>query len=201
MELSELNEIWKSADEKLDKSLALNKKLLHEVTAGTVRKNLSGIKWNCYIEIILSYFFLDGLAGFTADNYPEIKFIVPAIILLILSVAGLVLGIYKLILFYRIKPETSVIYTQKFTSVLSYLERMELNMLYWMIPLFWTSFLIVFAKALLDIDVYTTGNFLIYQTIASFVVGLVIIFLLKKYPDKKLRETENFLKEIEQNEA
>ena len=200
MELSELNEIWKSSDEKLDKSLALNKKLLHEVTAGTIRKNLSGIKWDCYIEIVLSYLFFDALAGFTAEVYQEIKYLVPAIFLMIFAVSGIIFGIYKLILFFSIKPETSVIQTQKYAGKLGYLERLEINMLYWIIPFFWTAFIIVTSKALADFDDYSEGSFLIYQAIASFVIGVIIIFFLKKFPDKKLRETINFLKELEQNE-
>lgn len=200
MELSELNELWKNADEKLGKSISVNKKLLHEVTAGTIRKTLAGIKWNCIIEIILSYFFFDFLAGFAAENYSEMKFLLPAAFLMLLSILGIALGIYKLIIYYRIRPETPVLKTQKFAAELNYLERLEINMLYWMIPLFWTAFLIVFTKELAGFDIYTAWNFLIYQTIGSFVVGFIIIFLLKKFPDRKLKETINFLNEIRQNE-
>lgn len=200
MELNELTQIWKSSDNLLDKTITVNKNMLKEVTANSVKSNLSEIKWNCIIEIILNYFFLDSLLGFTTGEYPDLKFVIPGIILLIFSAFGIALAVYKLILYYSINAKSNVIEAQKFAERLRYCELMEINTLYVIIPMFSVAILIVAAKAFPGVDLYTESNFLISYTIGSFIIGLIIIYLLKKFPNKKLQDTINFLKEIKENE-
>ena len=200
MELNELTQIWKSSDNLLDKTITVNKNMLKEVTANSVKSNLSEIKWNCIIELILNYYFLDSLLGFISSEYPDLKFVIPGIILLIFSAFGIALAVYKLILYYSINAKSNVIEAQKFAERLRYCELMEINTLYVIIPMFSVAILIVAAKAFPGVDLYTESNFLISYTRGSFIIGLIIIYLLKKFPNKKLQDTINFLKEIKENE-
>jgi uncharacterized membrane protein YdjX (TVP38/TMEM64 family) len=115
---------------------------------------------------------------------------------------SLVIEIYKLKLYYSIDASSSVIEAQKKLTKLKKLEIQDIQSLYIIIPLFSAPFLIVTAKAFLNLSLYSFGtNWLIYYTLGSFVVALIIVFFLKRYPDKNLMDSIAFLDELKENEG
>ena len=86
--------------------------------------------------------------------------------------------------------------TQEIVERVKYYQVLNTKMLYVLIPLFSAPFLIVLVKAILDFDIYVLGNWLIYYMVGSIMVALVVVFFLRKFPDKNLEKVLAFLSEI-----
>jgi hypothetical protein len=99
-----------------------------------------------------------------------------------------------------IKAETPVLLTQKKLKKLKLMEIRERQMLYIFIPLFSPVFLIVGAEAFFNLDLYQFINWLLAQTAASILIAAIIVYVLKKFPDKNLDRTLSFLHEIAETE-
>jgi hypothetical protein len=127
---------------------------------------------------------------------PEIKYLIPGLLLIAFTCYNLIFIIKKLFLLYGIDSQTPVLLTQKNLVKLKLMEIRERQMLYILIPLFSPVFLIVGAKAFLNIDLYQFINWLIAQTATSILIAALIVYILKKFPDKNLDRTLNFINEI-----
>ncbi len=138
--------------------------------------------------------------NFSILHLPELKFLIPGLFLFLFSVYSIIFNLNKLILHYGIKAQTPVLQTQKKLEKLKYLESREKQLLYIFIPLFSPIFLIVGAKFILNLNLYNYLNWLIAQTAASIVIAIIVVFILKKFPDKNLEKSISFLKEITEEE-
>ncbi|MEQ9415362.1 MAG: hypothetical protein RIF39_16120 [Cyclobacteriaceae bacterium] len=191
MELPELSQLWNAPG-----SVAINKQLLKEVTLYKVKALLYSLKWSTYFELTLNIIFFFFLQGFISGHFNEARFLIPALILIVVTIASTVLEFYKLHLFYSLRAEAPVSETQQKVAQLQYLEALEANSMVVIIPLFSAPILIVPAKAFFDFDLYQLGNWMPQYVIGSVVVGLVIAFLLRKFPNEKLKKAIEHLKEI-----
>lgn len=196
MELQELVNIWKHQDEKLEGNLKINRELLRETSMRKVRSLLAEFKGSSITEIVVDGLFLLFLMPFLVDHLTVLKFAIPALVLLIYIYSSLGFNIYKLVLLHRINAETPVVQTQKILGRLQLYELYEKNSLYIGIPIFAVAFVIVMAKALFDFDLYTLGNLLLSFAGGSFVVAVIIVWLLKRFPDKNMEKAIRFVDEI-----
>jgi hypothetical protein len=137
---------------------------------------------------------------FSVSQLSEIKFLIPGLLLILFSCYSIIFSLKKLYLLSGIKAETPVLLTQKKLKNLKLMEIREKQMLYIFIPLFSPVFLIVGAKAFFNIDLYQFINWLIAQTAASILIAAIIVYVLKKFPDKNLDRTLSFLHEIAETE-
>ena len=199
MELHELTQLWNNADKTLENKLKINKKLFREVSITKVKSHLIKFKWTAIAEFFANTIFLFFLLDFTANNF-QLKYAIPAILLILLMIGGIILSSYKLSLYYKIDVKAPVIRAQKTMERLKYYELLEKNMLYVIIPVFSGAFLIVLAKLILNYDLYEMGPWLISQIAGSFFIALIVVFLLKRYPDKDLQKVTAFYKELREAE-
>jgi hypothetical protein len=200
MELQELSNIWNGTNSQLESTVKINKSLFMEVSMNRVKSNLTTLRWTSYIEVIVNFLFLFFVVNFTISNLVEIKFFIPGLLLVAFSIYSIIFSINKLLIHYRINAQTPVIQTQKNLAKLKFLESKEIQLLYIFIPLFWSIFLIVGAKFILNLDMYEYMNWLIAQTAGSVVIAIIVVFILKKFPDKNLEKSISFLKEIAEEE-
>lgn len=200
MELQELSNIWKGADSKLESAVKINKSLFMEVSMNRIKTDLTTLRWTSYIEIVVNFLFLFFVVNFTTSHLWEIKFLIPGLLLFAFSIYSIIFSINKLVLHYRINVQTPVLQTQKKLEKLRFLELREIQSLYIFIPLLWLIFLIVGAKFILDLDLYNYMNWIIVQTAGSVVIAIIIVFILKKFPDKNLEKSISFLSEIAEEE-
>lgn len=191
MELPELTNLWNAPG-----SVAINRQLLKEVTLYKVKALLYSLKWSTYFELGLNIIFFFFLQGFISGHLNEMRFLIPALILIVVTIANTVLECYKLYLFYSLRAESPVVDTQQKVAQLQYLEALEANSMVVIIPLLSAPILIVPAKAFFDFDLYQLGNWIPQYIIGSIVVGLVIALFLRKFPNEKLKKAVAFLKEI-----
>ena len=181
MSFEELSGIWNSQNIQLEKSLQINKELVRTIGLAKVKSGLRDLKWRAIIGIPLTLYWLSFLGGFMIDNFFEFEFLFPAILLLALSLYNLVFEIYRFNLFYTIDSKSSVIEAQKKLVSLKKLEIMDIHSLLIIIPLFSGPFLIVFAKAILNLNLYAFDtNWLVSYTAGSVLIAAVIVFVLKK---------------------
>lgn len=200
MKLEALIKAWREEDEALENNLKVNHDLLKEASIHKVKSLIAEYKWSSIIEVIVNILFMGFLVDFVEANWPAIKFAGPAIVLLIYISGDLAFNIYKLVLFGQINAEAPVIRTQKVLHQLKIYSIWEKNSLYVGIPVFALSFFIVIAKAWFDYDLYELGVWLAMFAGGSFIVALVVIWLLKRFPDKNLERAVAFLDEISEFE-
>ena len=196
MELHELSTIWNGTDSKLENTVRVNKSLFMEVSMNRIKNNLNSLRWTGYYEIIVNFLFLLFVVNFTLSSLSEFKFLIPGLILFAFSIYSIYFSIKKLVLHYGINAQTPVLQTQLKLENLKLLETRETQLLYVFIPLLSPVFLIVGAKFILNVDLYNYMNWLIAQTAGSVVIAVIIVFILKKFPNKNLEKSIAFLNEI-----
>lgn len=198
MDFQDLSTLWNSTDQQLNAQIEIRQKLVKEVGMRKVRTHLAEIKWAAFFELAANIVFLLFMSRYLAKNFSEIKFFLPGLLLLIFTIGSLILSSYKLTLYYGIQAGLSVVQTQRKVARLRYLELLSTNLLYLAIPLFYAPFMLVIAKAVANFDLYRYGDWLMYSTLGSVGVALVVVYLLKKFPSKRLQEAHSFLNELKE---
>ncbi len=197
MELQELKNIWNEHDKNLDTHVQVNQQLLKRVSLDKARSLMGNFKFSNIIELIASAIWLWPMAYFMANHYAEPKFMIPALILFLIAVLTMAWNVYSLVTVWQLNLDMPI------TRIQKKLEKMNLynnlfhrNLLFLLMPLVYLTFMIVAAKGLLGIDMYQHWNFMLPQIIGCILLAPVIIWMLKKFPDRKLEEALRFLKEI-----
>ena len=201
MKFEELSGIWNSADLALDKSIKINKELVKNIGITKVRSGLYEIKLTAVVGIVVGIIFSNFLFGFIYDNFFEFKFLLPALILLLITMFSLIIEVYKLTLIYTLDSKSAVAEAQKKLIQLKKLEILDIYSLYIIIPIYSAPFIIVIAKAFLHLNLYTFSlNWLIYLTAGSIVIAVILIFFLRKNLGKNLSKSIAFLNELKEDE-
>lgn len=200
MEFQELAGIWNNADQAIGSRVEINQKLVKEVSVHKIRTQLTEVKWTTLIELGVSILFMGFIGKYLIDQYNDMRFFLPGLLLFVSTVINLGLAIYQLTLYYEINASRSVVQNQKVVARLRYLEILDTNSLYVIIPLFYAPFLIVLAKALVGYDMYAHSSWLLYTTAGSVIIAMIVVFFLKKYPNKGLKESLSFLNELKESE-
>ncbi|MPR34912.1 hypothetical protein [Salmonirosea aquatica] len=200
MDFQELSTLWNSNDQEISQQIEIKQKLVKEASMRQVRVHLAEIKWTSYFELAVNLLFVQFMGRYLVDNFSEMKFFVPGLLLFALTAVSLIFSTYKLTLYYGIQAGFSVVQTQRKVARLRYLELLGTNLLYVAIPLFYAPFMIVIAKVVAGYDLYRHSAWLAYGTLGSMVVALVVVYLLKKFPSKRLQEAQSFLAELKEAE-
>ena len=198
MNFEELSEIWKSQNEN-EAKIEINKKIFLALSLNSVKNKLREVKWSSIIEVAINYIWAIFLVGFIINNFSEFKFSLPGIILFLIAVYSIVIETYKLVLYHSINHHQSILKAQHKLEKLNYLEKFDINSLYFFIPIFFIPFIIVATKGFLGIDIYDLGfseREMISGFLGSFVVSVVVVFFLRKYPNKEMREALEYLREL-----
>ena len=200
MKFEELAGIWNNADAGLEQSIKINRSLVKNIAIRKVRSGLYHVKFTAIVGIIAGIFFSMFLWRFIINNYMQLKFFIPALILLLTTVFGLIIAIYRLVLVYTLDPKATVFKSQKKLIRLQKLDILDIYSLYIIIPLFTAPFLIVVAKAFAHLDLYSFNTkWLLYLTGGSIIIAVILIFFLKKYPGKRLARAITFLNELKED--
>ena len=195
MEVQELLDMWRSEDNKLDDNIQLNNKLLRHTSFGKIQSLLAESKFENVFELVVNIVFIWILNPFLWNHIYEAKFAIPAAFLLILMILGVVMNVYILSSISQLNYKTPILEAQRKIERIKLIIKIETQSLILLIPLFSFAFLVVFLKGVLGLDIYQY-DWIWNYTIGNFFVGIVIVFLLLKFPDKKMESALGFLKEI-----
>ncbi len=201
MTLNELTTIWKDNSSQLDQGLQVNRKLFLSVSQEKIRRSLGEFRFEAWVEIIVNGLFLFWFRGYLIDTFGEWKFFVPGAIMAVLMLTSIIWGIYRLVLASRLNIQTSVVATQKIISRLRFYEKVNTNSLLVAIPLFAAAFAIVVAWGVARVDLYLIlGHYLWLIMGAGLVIAAILVTILRLFPNKKLKEAQEFLAEIKEFE-
>jgi hypothetical protein len=198
MELSELKSLWNTHHTQSSNQITLNKKLLKESSVNRIKSSLGEFKFENYLELILSVLFVPYIAGFIMDYGNSLTLLLPASIVLLVTIATIIWNIHNLYNAISLNYDESITQLHKKITRLQLWAKYELNALYLLMPILGYCFLVLFAKSVFNIDMYDYLNmYWLYNGVAVIAITVLIVWILKKFPDKKLEQAATFLKEIE----
>lgn len=183
MELDDLKRQWEDQDKKLDASLRLNGRLLHDsvlARADTATKRLSRLLW---LELVMNLAAAMLTGSFLANHFSEARFVIPAASLHLSVIALLVASIRQLVAIGMLDYDAPIVVIQKRLESLR-VERIRATK--WTLlcsPLLWTPLLIVALKGLFGVDAYETcgAAFLIANLLFGVLVILLAVWISKRY--------------------
>ncbi len=196
MNYQEITNIWNETSKDVEMDISIRQELLKTISLQNIRTNLYEIKWTSFFELIVNAIWVVFLIKFIAVNTEYIGFVIPASILLLIALFSSLIEICKLIYYYSLNSSNSVFQTQKKLAKLQLFEHIDTLSLYVIIPLFAAPFFLVSAKAFFGIDLYHYSNALILMSLGSVIIALVLVYILKKFPNKALQESVLFLREL-----
>ncbi len=196
MEFKELESLWLNTGNSIDTNVLLNRKMIKELTYKKVKSGLIEIRVTSYIELIVALFWTNYLITFLLDHLQEFRFILPAIILLGITIFSTVLSVKKLAAYHSIRADETIVKTQKLLLSLRKLEKMDVRSILIIIPLFSAPFFIVIAKAWFDFDLYVFSSALANYTAGSLVVAVILFFVLDRFSyqtiDQSIEQLDKF---------
>lgn len=201
MELQELKSIWNQYDKKIDKEIKMDFQSFKKISLEKTQSGLTHLKIGAVIELVFNFICFWPVVRYSQHHISELKFVWPAIMLAILIALGMAWNIYSLVFLSNFNYKAPIAATQKKLANFNYwnLYR-QMQIMYVLIPLSWGGMLIVFCKAILQIDIYTHPWFLIMNVVASILIVPPLIWFMKKLPDKKMEEALAFLESIKKFE-
>lgn len=196
MEFQELSQVWQNAEKKLQQNIQLDAPHFDEIDQRSVRPQMNSYLLNVLIELVVGVAFQSFLNTFIGGHLGEPLFWIPAVLLTIVNVYSIVFNGYQLYLYFQINLDQPVVEAQRIMARLRFLERIDTYSLLAIIPFFAGPFLIVVAKYLLGLNLYLFSEYFVPFFIMNFLVALIIVILLRLFPDKELKESQAFLDSI-----
>lgn len=183
MELDDLKRQWEDQDRKLDASLRLNARLLHDsvlAKADTATRRLSRLLW---LELVMGVATALLTGSFLANHFSEARFVIPAASLHLSVIALLVASIRQLVAIGMLDYDAPIVVIQKRLESLR-VERIRATK--WTLlcsPLLWTPLLIVALKGLFGVDAHATlgAAFLIANLLFGVLVILLAVWTSRRY--------------------
>ena len=186
MELDDLKQRWEAHDRKLDASIRLNTRLVHESVLGKAETALRRLSRWLWAELLLNLGAALLLGWFLADHFAEARFLVPAAMLHLCVIALVVASVRQLVAVSQVDYSAPVVVIQKRLETLR-VERIRATK--WTLllaPLLWTPLLIVTLKGLVGVDSYAT--FGLAWLAANVLLGLLVIgaavWVSRRYADR-----------------
>ena len=182
MELDELKRHWENQDRKLDASIRLNSRLLHESVLGKAETSLRGLYRLLWLELMTSLFAALLLGSFLAKHVSEPRFLIPAAVLHLCVIGLLVSGVRQIVALKAVDYSAPIVGIQKRLESLR-VERIRAVMLTFLVaPLLWTPLMIVTLKGLIGFDAYALGaGYLIANLAFGLLFILIAVWISKRY--------------------
>jgi len=206
MELDELKSAWAQIDKRLSDNLKLNEDLLEKMTLGQSKKEMKEILNNEILGVVIISLFLLLFGVVTCGFASEMKFFIPGAILSLFFLMELIMSINKVNDLTKIDYfNLPVVELQKALNKFRQKTMLFRKIEYCSIPLFVISFIPIFNKTVLNIDMFNNTLPNIIGIIVGITVGLVIyyplaIWIYKIGYDNKIKSASNFLNELNEFE-
>lgn len=196
MEFQELKQVWQNAEQKIQQNMQLDLPQFEEIDQGKVRPQMNNYLISVLIELIVGVAFQSFLNTFIGGHLDLPAFWIPAALLSLINVYSIVFNGYQLYLYFQINLGKPVLEAQRIMARLRFLERVDTYSLLIIIPLVAGPFLIVAAKHFLGMDLYLFSDYFLPFFLMNVVVAIIIVTLLRLFPDKELKENQAFLESI-----
>jgi hypothetical protein len=199
MELDELKQIWSQHEKKLNENLKFNEELLRKMNLNKAKQELQKPFILELINVCIMFLTIFFATAFSIRLIEEIQFSLSGFVGVLLGILYLIFSIMKVNRFVKIDYyNSSIVKLQKDLSLLKTfilrLRKVELIIL----PFLVLTILPIAFKTIHNINIF--GKPLLFIFEVCFILGisyLVGLWTNKNYYDKKIKEAEMFLKEIE----
>ncbi|MEQ9168650.1 MAG: hypothetical protein RLO12_20495 [Fulvivirga sp.] len=201
MNFKELASAWKANDQTLESTIKVNRLLVKNLAFRKIKSSLYEIKWTSFFELAVNVLFYFFLLNFIRDHLTQYEFLIPALLLFVLTMIEIGVEIFKLYQILTLDAQESVIKVKEKLSTLKRLEIIDIYSLYVIIPVFSGPFFLILAKGLLGINLYMFDlTWMIQYVAGSFVVAIILVFILRRFPNEKLKAAMEFLNTLEDDE-
>ena len=198
MNFEELASAWKANDQTLDSTIKVNKLLIKNLAFRKIKSSLYEIKWTGFFELAVNILFYFFLTSFIGNHEGQLEFLIPAICLMALTIVEVAFEIFKLYQILTLDAQESGLKVKEKLTLLKRLEIIDINSLYIIIPVFSGPFFLILAKGLLGINLYQFDlTWMVQYVIGSFVVAIILVFILKRFPNEKLKAAMEFLNKLD----
>ena len=201
MDLDELKKRWLDQEVALGANIRLGARLLRESELGKAETALRRLARLLWLEVVLNGLAAGWLGSFIAAHISETRFLVPATILDVCAVLLVIAGVRQLVAIRTLDYNAPIIEVQRHLESLR-IERIRATKLTLLAsPLLWTPLLIVAARGLLGVDLYTTftGAWLLANVIFGAGVIVAGLWASRRYADRL--EASSFLGRLMRNLA
>jgi hypothetical protein len=199
MELDDIKKAWTSYDEKLNKNLKLNEEFLRELNLDKSKREMNAPFYYESTSLIIAGLLIIVISGYTYRYASEIVYLISGLLSILFCLIEFVFSFQKLKILTRIDYyNMSVIDLQKnvLTFKNKYLQYKKIELTY--TPLFVVSLIPILGKGLRGFDFFSYYTMYIFITIIVLIISYpILIWIYKNLYDKKLKNTLQFLKELE----
>lgn len=175
MNLEDLKTQWAAYDQKLERSIRLNLRLLRDAGVQKTNAALQRLGRAVFGELLIDFVAVAGLGLFIGQHKSDLSFLLPALLLDVVAICHLAFGVYQLVTLKQLDFSAPILVSQKQLAILR-LHRIRVTQ--WTLllcPLLWVPLLIVGLKAV-GVNAYTTLN--LGWLIANVIFGVVMIPVL-----------------------
>jgi len=139
MEYTELQKLWENRN--LPQiEVSIKQAAIDELTSYKLKRNLSEIKWTAIFEILITFLWYVFLLNFLMEHYQNPVYLWSGIILILIAIISIFIEARKLYLYKTIDYGCSILKAQTQVEKLKFLEKLDLNLIYLFLPLFWLPF-------------------------------------------------------------
>lgn len=181
MKLEELEQAWQQYDQKLDKYLQLNQKILKEINVQKMRPLVRRMMFNQVFGGAIFFVIIMVLGGFMVNHVQQVPLLVSAFILQVFAVTGLVGNINQWATLSQIDCAGPV------TEIQQKLQNFKANLLQYTRLLmlsapFYLTYIILGFHIIWDVDIYTQADQRWWAMQIAFSLALlpVAIWLYRK---------------------
>lgn len=187
--MEELKQLWHTYDEKLERSLSLNKQCIEMIQAQKIKSKLKGLLILRIAEGLIHIAALLYLLKFLAIHFFEFQFSISAAILILFFIVAFTNCIKQIILIMQIDYSESITDIQRKLMLLNthIVNYMRLSFL--VLPTYW-AYPVIGLKVLANIDVFVmfTGGWWLSQVVFSLLLFPVCVWLYKEVSIKNLHK-------------
>lgn len=182
-ELENLQNLWASIDQKLDRTWKLNLEVIRQTNLNQVRSKMSSLIWVKGFTLAFYLLFTLLFIGFAAANWPAPNMVVTGILFAAWTLAIAVASVHELSLIRSIDYSEPVTVLQKKLGQLRLTIIRYLRLCVWILPLNF-GFIILFFKVLWGVDIVDVGN--TAWMIGNITFSLVVFVPLAVWLHRKL---------------
>lgn len=198
MQIEEILNNWKSYDQTLDQHLTINKTFMRELIAKKANKVLQRFHAESWMHFALGVLCTNLFFKWLLGSGSEWKFIFPLALLLFISVMEIVTSVLVLLNSYS-RRDMPILQMQKKLQRVVLIQKLDTWSILILSPVLWPVFIIgIFHFIGLDAFSLLTFKDWIWQIIGCIGVSVLVVWLLLKYPDKKLLKAVKLLKEVKE---
>ena len=198
MELDDFKTAWAKYDRKLTENLKLNEELLKKLNLDKSKREMSSPLNYEIGSAIITFLLVLFLGGATIRFASDLRYSIPGLIATLLTLFGFISSLIKINTITKIDfNNASVIALQKSINILKQKVLLYRKVEYYVFPIYAISFAPIFLKAYKNIDIFSKSHaFIIWILIALIIYYPLAIWYYKIGYDAKLKNTSDFLNEL-----